>query len=121
VISGARRSGHEEKLEAGRGHLDREVKFGIKTLDLDRLDRSRAKVEGAVHQINEAAKMTDFTVAPCHDIHAYMKSICYFVRRAEALRSQAQIMLEVAQKTLEWCGQVEHSVNAVRNDPSDGG
>ncbi len=49
------------------GNLEKEVKHGIKVLDLEELDRARAKVEKAIEDVKKLVRLSSILVSFSHN------------------------------------------------------
>lgn len=86
--------------------LKKEVKHGIKELDIEGLDRARAKVTASIKDLNKQLGKSDYNFHPCKHIYKCTYSYHYLDRRIAKLEAQAHVMKEMAEKTIQCCEKV---------------
>ena len=94
-----------------RGDLEKEVKHGIKALDMEELDRARAKVRDALADLNKQLQSLEYIDHPCQGIFNITKSYSYLDKRVDLLIARATVVEEVARKTGEWAVKMKDEIN----------
>lgn len=100
----------------GEQDLQREVKHNIKELDLEKLDRSRAKVTSAHKDLNKILGEDISFYSPCTHIVKTSTAYNYLNKRIGILKVQAEVMKELSENTLKWCEQIEKSMESKKSD-----
>lgn len=115
AVTTSKKASHSFK-DDGDLNLKREVKHGIKNLDLDKLDRSRAKVTSAFKDLDKLVELRGDFISPCQHIIKTSTAFHYLHRRIRKLRLQADTMIKMGEATVQWGNQVENSLTNNQGD-----
>ncbi|GAB4139687.1 MAG: hypothetical protein Fur0037_06060 [Planctomycetota bacterium] len=96
VINKLRASSHRSKEAGYRGRLEKEVKFGIKTVSIEELDRYRSKVSQAVKDLKDSLA-TGYGDRPCDDLFEIAENYHYAEKRLEKLHARLLLIREDGQ------------------------
>ncbi len=120
----ARGAHHKNRLNQATTKVDR-VKFELKELSVENLDRYRWKVSEAVTEAN--AKVTAFNsgYCTCEEIFELVKTVAQAERRIRILKKEMGDILAVCSVTLDWLAECEagalataSTLNAATHTPS---
>jgi hypothetical protein len=116
AVEGKIRTWHHKRR--GRGSfvsVDDKVKFSLKELSVQELDRYRKKVEMAVNDLNKASAKFESQVKKKRGDHAACDSYLELAEAAEQatrrlfrLRKNVMAVQEALNLTLQWANKVEH-------------
>lgn len=96
----------------GAGDLEKEVKHGIKNIDVSELDRARYKAHAQINSLNGLFSTPTFQCTQCE--WAFNMAYRYHraVSRVALLKIRAQVLQGLAQQIITWCDQLETSLDA---------
>ncbi len=107
------RLGRKIKSYGSGANLEKEVKHKIKGLNLEELDRARAKVKSSADALNRhlaSAKWIDDQNL-CEHILDIAQGFHYLDKRLEVLDTRAAVFEKIAQDTREWCKTIRDSID----------
>lgn len=93
--------------------LVKQVKHGIKDIDISKMDRARYKSQHGWGRLDHFFRGSDHSLSKCVGVFQYALQFHYLRRRMIKLRLQATVMQEVSNSILQWCGEVEKRLEAV--------
>lgn len=102
----------KQRTYSNAGDLEKEVKHGIKNIDVSELDRARYKVHGQINSLNGLFSTPKFHGTQCELAFNLAYRYHRAVRRVELLKVRAQVLQGLAQQIITWCDQLETSLDA---------
>lgn len=126
LFSAARAARLKKKFENAQANNNNAkfVKFGLKLLDADSLDRKRAKVEEAYQTFkgqSTGARYKNYVAyaqkrgETCHPLLEKAKNIQYAMKHIDILQEQAAFMTALGAAILEWSDELKKDVVAERS------
>lgn len=111
AVEGKIRSWHHKRRGRGATSIDDQVKFSLKELSVENLDRYRKKVEMAVNDLNKASARFNDEVKKKQNSHATCDAYLDLAKAAE----QASRRLRILRETVEGLQASLHLTNAWAN------
>jgi len=113
AVGWAKSKRNQQKVKSyGSGaNLEKKVKHNIKKLDLEELDRARAKVRDAVIELNKQLSLSDYADSPCDHIFKLSKGMHYLEKRVELLETRAKVFKEVGEDTMKWAAEIRSKLD----------
>lgn len=106
--------------EVDTNNVVKQVKHGIKNLDISRLDRSRYKVQHGWSRLDKFVREKDKSVSRCVGIYQYALHFHYMRRRTAKLRTQAEVMRKLSKAIIEWCDKLESQLDVLADPIKQG-
>lgn len=115
------REWHHKRRKRNANDLKTQVKFELKELSVENMDRFRWKVTEALGSLNKASDAfpTKFSQkqkegATCNALLEYAMAFAQAERRVERLEAQCEMLEDVAAKVRLWLKDVVHEMNKCR-------
>lgn len=126
AIEGKVRGYHRSKRRGAASTPEERVKFALKELTVEDLDRYRWKLKDAIDELNKKARAFDDLLAsksadskPCHAYLEMAEAVAQAERRFEKLDQLCRMMISVLSECKDWCSTQNTEITRFKNQYSD--
>jgi len=122
AVEGKIRGYHRSKRQGQAATPEEKVKFALKDLSVESLDRYRWKLKEAITELNTKAQNFDALLIsksgdskPCHAYLEMAESVAQAERRFDKLDQACHMLIETLRETRDWCTTQNTEITRFKN------